>query len=175
MAFSKLTSVARPWRAATFDRQGAVAVEAAFALLFLIVALAGVFDFGGYIRAKADLEQALRAGAQHALDLGTLGLEDYNTVSTLESSIRPVVAGAAKLVTIAQADVSVATECICPEDGLPKGCPGTDSYEQCTDSNRPGTRYLELTATTTYNPAFTFLPFFSTGMTVGERLSMAVQ
>ena len=44
------------------DRAGAIAVEGAFAITFVVALLVPLIDVGQYIGTKIELEQALRAG-----------------------------------------------------------------------------------------------------------------
>lgn len=61
------------------DRSGAVAIEFALILPFLAVLAVGLVDYGGLAHRQTQLEAAVRAGAQFALDPGnaqdTVGIQ----------------------------------------------------------------------------------------------------
>lgn len=158
--------------------RGAIAVETAFALVVLMVALAGVIDFGDRIRIQIALKQALRSAAQLALDLGAIGQVDYSDPAAVRSAILPTFQEASGLSTADIATTDISITCICSDGSTsgPNYCAGegNPSYTACPD-DRPGEEFLYLKGTADFSPAFTFLPMFTSGMTVGAELNMRVK
>ena len=159
------------------ERNGAIAVESAFAMSFLMVALAAVIDFGGYVRLDIELKQALRAGGQYALDLGAIGEVNYNDEAAIQAAIEPVIRSAAQIADADLTITSVSTECVCPDGNSgPQFCTGDPdvTFTPCSN-DLPGERFLHVDAQATFSPFFTFLPYFEDAMTIQENLEMRVQ
>jgi hypothetical protein len=152
------------WRRLLADRQGAIAVEGAFAITILLVMLLPLIDFGGYIGLRLELKQALRAGGQFAL-------HDYTATSSIENVIQTAT-NTTSTVTVTFDPSS--SYCLC-QNGTTVPCPGDSGYAICASEVMPPGRYLSFSATSTYDPYFPFLPGFASNMTVKEELTMRVR
>lgn len=142
------------------DPSGVAAVEFALIISFVAVALMGIVDFGRYISTGMELEQALRAGGQYAL-------EDHTDATTITSAVQ----GATNL-TVGAVNVGALT-CECP-DGTSTACRGDVTYALCTGDVVPA-GYVTLDASATYDPIFVNMAWFSSNMTIQQDLTLRVK
>lgn len=142
------------------DDRGVAAVEFAMIITFLSLALMGVVDFGRYISTGMELEQALRAGGQFAL-------EDHTDSATIAAAVQ----GATNL-TVGNVTVGALT-CECP-DGSSTACRGDVTYTLCTGDVVPA-GFVTLSATATYDPIFVDMGWFSSNMTIQQDLTFRVK
>ena len=131
-------------------RRGAAAVEFALMMPVILLALAGVTDFGRLVFDKMELTSAVRSGAQFALA--------YRTDTT---GIRQSVVDATNL-GLSLSDVTATESCECA-DGSTVVC-----GEVCGDAS--SNRYLmTITAQQSFSPLF--VPFSMIEYTVPSLLS----
>ncbi len=146
--------------AAKDDQSGVAAVEFALIISFLSLALMGSVDFGRYISTSMELEQALRAGGQYAL-------EDHTDATTITSAVQ----GATNL-SIGSVNVGALT-CECP-DGSSTSCRGEVTYALCAGNVVPA-GYVTLDASASYDPIFVNMAWFSSNMTIQQDLTLRVK
>ncbi len=132
-------------------RRGAAAVEFALMMPVILLALAGVTDFGRLVFDKMELVSAVRSGAQYALA--------YDNDTT---AVRQAVVDATNL-GLALTDVTATQSCECP-DGSPVIC-GEDC-DPVTDVNR---YFMTITAQQSFSPLF--VPFSMIEYTVPSLLT----
>jgi len=155
-----LLGFGRAARATLADHSGAAAVEFAIMAPVLLLLLLGVIDYAGYISARMELEQALRAGGQYAL-------KDYTDSTTIEAAV----SGATDITVT---DITVGgLACECP-DGTSTYCRGDANYTTCAGGEAPG-GFVTITGSTTYAPIFAGLPGLSASMDIDQALTMRVK
>lgn len=147
--------------AAVVDSSAVAAVEFALILPILVLMTLAAIDFSFYIGTRIELEQAVRAGGQYAL-------EDPTDTATITSSVQ----GATDLASVSVSVGSLA--CVCP-GGATTPCRGDANYTRCTGNIVPAA-FLTISGTTTHDPLFfSYLPWFSANMTVQQNLTMRVR
>ena len=148
-------------RAAMAERSGVAAVEFALILPILVFVLLATVDFSLYIVTRLELEQALRAGGQYALD-------DFTDTTTITSAVL----GATNLTGITVTVGSLFCEC---PGGTSAVCRGQSNYTNCTGGISPAA-FLNISGTVTHNPLFfDYLSWFTSDMTVQQDVTLRVR
>jgi Flp pilus assembly protein TadG len=137
------------------------AIEFAVTLPILLAFLGGVTDFGIAFYAEGCLSSVVAAGAGYAM------LADQSSGSVTAASIETVMQGAAAQslptfsITVTASDP---TACYCMPETSPAAAPTAASCGSACESGGTAGKYVQLSATTTYNP---ILPSYS--MLTGTR------
>jgi Flp pilus assembly protein TadG len=124
-------------------RDGNSAIEFALVSPVLVTLMLGSVDFGLAVYYKAQLQNAVRAGAQYATGTGR---------ATDNDGITATIQGASRLTGIEVTTPSSSCRCA---DGSTIACTGAT----CGDGSAVGA-YLDLSASYTYTP---FITFFESG------------
>jgi Flp pilus assembly protein TadG len=119
------------------DRRGATAVEFALILPVLMVALAGLADYGLMVYDSDELENAARTGAQYALSSSAAANDDTGIQSAALAALRD---GSGVTVTISR-------NWLCPDGSA--GSSGT----ACSSGYQPG-RYVTVRLDRDFVPMF---------------------
>jgi Flp pilus assembly protein TadG len=142
------------------DRSGVAAIEFALVVPMLMVLTMGLIDFSMYIGTRIELEQALRAGGQFAL-------QDHTDTTTITSAVQ----GATNLSSVSVTVGGLACECT---GGVTATCKGSNNYALCSDGSAPAA-YITLSGSTTYDPIFLALATFTSNMSVQQDLTMRIR
>lgn len=120
------------------DTRGATAVEFALILPVLIVALAGLIDYGLLVYNNNEMENAARSGAQYAMLGDTQAADDAAITAAAYDALRDT----------SGVTTTISRSCQCP-DGTAVACSGT----LCTDDIVPGA-YIKVHLHRDYVPLF---------------------
>jgi Flp pilus assembly protein TadG len=146
-------------RTCRLARGGVAAVEFGLFAPILILTILATIEFGRYIGARIELEQALRAGAQYAL-------KDHVDTAAIEAAVQNATALSGIVVTVNP------LACECP-GGTSTPCRGEANYSACAGGILPA-GYVVIAGATTYEPLFADLSWFPLDPDISETLTMRV-